>query len=220
MEKLIERSQANSESFKILRNLNVRFFDRIYTDFNFEIKRIRLREPLTKILGNVDIYIRTKTPENIQNVLTSLYEIRKCDSLKQLDQFNYFPNSIDLIQMERKYSDALTSEDIHCEIIELKKSQRKKIQETQPTTQPTKPTKSENFLGSIELGVQLEAQGQQNQETLISLDNQPKSKTFLYDTKLKRDTNYYDLHLTKVGKSPELENTGIYSCQKNNAYEK
>lgn len=43
----------------------MKFFERVYTDFNFEIKRIRLREPLTKILGNVDIYIRTKTPENI-----------------------------------------------------------------------------------------------------------------------------------------------------------
>jgi len=36
----------------------------MYTLFNVEIKRIRLRENLSKLLLNPDLYIRIKVPEN------------------------------------------------------------------------------------------------------------------------------------------------------------
>jgi len=62
---VIPRDTPNTDTLKILKNHEVRFKERIYTDFNVEIKRIRLRENLSKLLINPDLYIRTKVPENI-----------------------------------------------------------------------------------------------------------------------------------------------------------
>ena len=113
MEERVPRTMPNTSELKILRNQELKFKNRMYADFNLEIKRIRLRENLTSILGHPDIYIRTKVPENIYNVLVNISEIRKCWTIQTIDQFNYFPITEDLIIMERKYSDALTPEDIH-----------------------------------------------------------------------------------------------------------
>jgi len=51
MKELAEKvpiTDPNTDTFKIFRNLDVRFRERLYADFNLEIKRIRLRENLKK----------------------------------------------------------------------------------------------------------------------------------------------------------------------------
>jgi hypothetical protein len=76
----------NRETIKILKNKDIKFKERIYTDFNVEIKRvllnqiflkIRLRENLSKLLMNPDLYIRTKVPENIEDTLIKVSNILK-----------------------------------------------------------------------------------------------------------------------------------------------
>ena len=62
---LVPRLEPNSDVFKILKNPDVLFKERVYTLFNVEIKRIRLRENLARLLLNPDLYIRTKVPENV-----------------------------------------------------------------------------------------------------------------------------------------------------------
>ena len=69
LEKEIPRLEPNSDKFKILKNIDLKFKERIFLDFNMEILRIRLREKLDNILSKPDIYIRTKVPENICNTL-------------------------------------------------------------------------------------------------------------------------------------------------------
>jgi len=57
--------EPNTETFKILRNTNILFKDRIYCDFGLDIKKVRLRENLREFLMKPDIYNRIKLPETI-----------------------------------------------------------------------------------------------------------------------------------------------------------
>ena len=76
-----------------MRNSEIKFKDRIYADFNLEIKRIRLRETLDQILVKPDIYLRTKVPENISETLIKLNEIRKQWNMRTIQEFNLFPQA-------------------------------------------------------------------------------------------------------------------------------
>ena len=49
----------------------------MYQDFQVDIKRIRIREKLKKILEKPDIYIRKKVPEHICHVLNQISDLRK-----------------------------------------------------------------------------------------------------------------------------------------------
>lgn len=64
-----ERTRPNDRKFKMLYNPNVRFKNRIYLDFNAAVKKIRLRDTLTKIMGAPDVYLRSKVPEDMYDTL-------------------------------------------------------------------------------------------------------------------------------------------------------
>lgn len=57
------KTAPNTKTFKILKNSNVTFLNRLYTDFNIELKRIRFRPSLTQLLLDPIIYIKSKVPE-------------------------------------------------------------------------------------------------------------------------------------------------------------
>ena len=59
----------NDKKYKLLYNPEIRFKYRMYLDFNVAIKKIKLRETLTKLMGNPDIYLRSKVPEEIYDTL-------------------------------------------------------------------------------------------------------------------------------------------------------
>ena len=46
----------------MLYNPEVRFKNRIYLDFNVMIKKIKLSDALTKVMGAQDVYLRAKVP--------------------------------------------------------------------------------------------------------------------------------------------------------------
>lgn len=81
LEELVPRSEPNTSKTKILKNSEVLFENRLYQEFNLDIKRIRLREKLSQILLKPNIYIRTKVPENIFKVLAQIQEIRNCENV-------------------------------------------------------------------------------------------------------------------------------------------
>ena len=64
-----ERQRPNDRKYKMLYNPQVKFKNRIYLDFNTAIKKIRLRDTLTKIMGAPDVYIRSKVPEDMYDTL-------------------------------------------------------------------------------------------------------------------------------------------------------
>lgn len=103
------RNEANTNTFKILKNETIKFKERIYTAFNVSLRKveklfedysfsifnlqIRLRDNLKDILINPNIYLRTKVPENIMIVMNQLNNIRKHWNLRTVMEFNLFPNA-------------------------------------------------------------------------------------------------------------------------------
>lgn len=59
----MSKNAPNSKNFKILKNSNLSYLKRLYSDFNIEIKRMRFRPSLTQLLLNPSIYIKSKVPE-------------------------------------------------------------------------------------------------------------------------------------------------------------
>lgn len=60
-----ERVRPNDRHFKMLYNPEIRFKHRMYLDFECVIKKIKLRNKLTDIIGSPDIYLRSKCPEDM-----------------------------------------------------------------------------------------------------------------------------------------------------------
>ena len=108
-----ERTRPNDKKFKMLYNPEVRFKNRMYLDFNCSIKKIRLRETLSKTMSLPDVYLRSRVPEDMYDTLQKFAEIRKIDRATLVRDFNLYPNTENLLTLERKYGDALSYEDLH-----------------------------------------------------------------------------------------------------------
>ena len=108
-----ERQRPNDKKYKMLYNPEVRYKNRMYLDFNCSLKKIRLRDTLTKIMGSSDVYLRSKVPEDMYDTLQKFAEIRKLDRASLVRDFNLFPITENLLTLERKYGDSLNFEDLH-----------------------------------------------------------------------------------------------------------
>lgn len=64
-----ERQRPNDRQYKMLYNPLVKFKNRMYTDFHVSMKRIKLRDTLTKIMGQSDVYLRSKVPQDMYDTL-------------------------------------------------------------------------------------------------------------------------------------------------------
>ena len=138
----LTRTQANSSNFKFLMNLDIKFDERLFLEFGADLKRIKLREPLTKILLNPDIYIKAKVSEELMVTLNKIMEMRRCDRLKFIRDFNICPHVANLYLLERKYGDALTDTDIYGKPSKTKKVEFKETGSLSPKEpEKTKPKK-------------------------------------------------------------------------------
>jgi hypothetical protein len=108
-----ERERPNDKKYKILYNPDVKFKERIYLDFNGTIKKIRLRGSLSQIIGNSEVFLRAKVPEDMFEILTKFAELRSLERLHLVRDFNLFPNTSSLRTLEIKYGDGLSYEDLH-----------------------------------------------------------------------------------------------------------
>lgn len=64
-----EREHTNDRRFKMIFNPDIKFKSRLYQAFNCAIKKIKLRDSLTKIMSEPDIYLRSKVPEDMYDTL-------------------------------------------------------------------------------------------------------------------------------------------------------
>ncbi len=64
-------------------------------------------------MGSPDVYLRSKVPEDIYDTLQKFAEIRKLDRMNLVRDFNLFPMTERLLNLERKYGDSLSYEDLH-----------------------------------------------------------------------------------------------------------
>lgn len=107
------RQRPNDRKFKMLYNPEVRYKNRVYLEFNVQIKKIKLRDPLTKIMGAPDVYLRAKVPEDIYDTMQKFAEMRKLDRMTLVRDFDLFPVPERLLNLERKYGDSLSFEDLN-----------------------------------------------------------------------------------------------------------
>jgi hypothetical protein len=89
----------------------VKFKDRFYSEFNLAMKKTKLRGTLSKIMASPDVYLRSKTPEEVFDTLQRLAEMRKYDRIKFLRDYNLFPSAEMFLMIDLKFGDSLTKED-------------------------------------------------------------------------------------------------------------
>lgn len=97
----------------MLYNSSIQFKQRLYTDFNFAVKKVKLRQTLSQIMSEPGIYLRSKVPEEIYDTLQKFAEMRKLDRQNLIRDFNLYPTAERLLTLERKYGDSLNSFDLH-----------------------------------------------------------------------------------------------------------
>lgn len=64
-----EREHTNDRRFKMIYNPDIKYKHRLYQEFNCAIKKIKLRDTLTTIMSEPDIYLRSKVPEDMYDTL-------------------------------------------------------------------------------------------------------------------------------------------------------
>jgi hypothetical protein len=82
-------------------------------DFNCSMKLIKLRQTLSVTMGSPDIYMREKVPQDIYETIVKFAELRKLDRANLVRDFDLYPDVVSLLNMERKYGDAIYYEDIN-----------------------------------------------------------------------------------------------------------
>lgn len=109
------RQQPNDpQGYRLSANNTLRFTTRLYTAFQvLDLKRIKLRYPLPLLLNAPDIYMRSKVSESCFKALTRLADVRNAGCLKEITNLDLFPTAHMLLEVESKYGESITLEDIH-----------------------------------------------------------------------------------------------------------
>lgn len=111
---LIPRQAANDPNgYRMCADDQVRFTQRLYTAFEIDLKRIKLRYPLPTLLNSPDIYMRSKVSENCFKALTRLADMRQASRLEEVKSLDLFPTAQMLVEVESKYGESITLDDIH-----------------------------------------------------------------------------------------------------------
>ncbi|OQR99057.1 hypothetical protein ACHHYP_07413 [Achlya hypogyna] len=104
------RSPNAAHGYRMLANPEVHFTQRLYSAFDVDLKRIKLRDPLPDIIKRPELYMRSKVSENCFQALNRLEGASRLAELKDLD---LFPLVSMLLEVESKYGESITLEDIH-----------------------------------------------------------------------------------------------------------
>jgi len=224
----IPLAEPNTPSSKFLMNSQVIWDTRYYLSFGPDLRRIKLRGKLSKILMKPDLYVKQKVSEELMNTLHTLMEIKRCERLKFIKEFNLSPDPEQLDLLERKYGDALTREDITGKPakarVKLQDLTRRSSQnEPEITTQGTTTLPREEETQK--------APKKQKQKHKLPLDcknpkysallrtkEPPKDFSKLHRQKIKQDSEVSKSNkpLEYVRMEPENEEYYIYSGQKLN----
>ena len=108
----VRRTQANDWSYRVLSNPEIRFKKRLYTSFNVDLKKVRLREPLPMLTSMPSIYNRAKVSEECFEALQRLGEIRHSNRMSEANVLQMFPNAAMVTSIESKYGESISMEDI------------------------------------------------------------------------------------------------------------
>ncbi|CAB1098443.1 unnamed protein product [Ectocarpus sp. CCAP 1310/34] len=110
--KKVGRTGPNGQAYRALENPEVRFSRRMYTCFDADLKKVRLRDPLPTLCQNPEIYDRSKVSADCFDALHCLRMLRKVDRLREAAEQGLFPEGAQLIQVESKYGESVSVKDI------------------------------------------------------------------------------------------------------------
>ncbi|CAN0241752.1 unnamed protein product, partial [Ectocarpus sp. 12 AP-2014] len=110
--KKVGRTGPNGQAYRALENPEVRFSRRMYTCFDADLKKVRLRDPLPTLCQNPEIYDRSKVSADCFDALHYLRMLRKVDRLREAAEQGLFPEGAQLIQVESKYGESVSVKDI------------------------------------------------------------------------------------------------------------
>ena len=108
----VPREAANDAATRILANPDVAFHERLYTAFNVDLKKIRLREPLPILVELPELYNSAKVAPACFQALHKLQACRNASRLNEVAGQGLFPLDSQLLQVESKYGESISMEDI------------------------------------------------------------------------------------------------------------
>lgn len=111
-QQLQRQGRNDPNGYRMFANDHLRFTHRLYTAFDIDLKRIKLRYPLLQLLSMPDIYMRTKVSEPCFLALTKLADMRQAEWLADVKALDLFPTVSMLLDIESKYGESITLEDI------------------------------------------------------------------------------------------------------------
>ncbi|DBA02207.1 TPA: hypothetical protein N0F65_007617 [Lagenidium giganteum] len=123
--RLERRGRNDAQGYRMFANDHIRFTQRLYTAFEIDLKRIKLRHPLYMLMNTPDIYMRAKVSANCYNALVRLTDLRKADRLVEVKELDLFPTAEMLLEVESKYGESITLEDIYGQHFPVRKSPKK-----------------------------------------------------------------------------------------------
>jgi hypothetical protein len=108
----LPRLQPNNKALKILCNPEVLFPDRLYTDYGPDIKRIRIRDKLSKLARSPEIYNRKQVDAVCFEAIDCVMALRRAVDLKSTKDLNMYPSSESLNKVELLYGEAISRVDL------------------------------------------------------------------------------------------------------------
>ncbi len=111
----VPRFNTNDSEIKILSNPEVLFATRLYTEYGPDVKRIRPREKMRKLVQKPELYDRKQVDAVCFDAIEKIMELRRATELKPTKDFSMYPPASSLNKMELLYGEAISKADIEGE---------------------------------------------------------------------------------------------------------
>ena len=113
LENRIIKVAANTDTFKIMKDPRLLFDKRIYSEFDVDIKKVKLRTLLKNLLANSETYMPRSVPKDIYDTLMQLKKIREKNTIHEVLASALWPSAKSVVDLERNYGDALNDDDLY-----------------------------------------------------------------------------------------------------------
>eukprot|EP00698_Gefionella_okellyi_P026347 TRINITY_DN99_c0_g1_i1.p1 TRINITY_DN99_c0_g1~~TRINITY_DN99_c0_g1_i1.p1 ORF type:complete len:919 (+),score=202.04 TRINITY_DN99_c0_g1_i1:40-2796(+) len=94
-------------------NIDVRFHERLYSEYDTDLKRLRMVKPFAEILAKESAYRRDEMSEECWEALRRLSQIEPCHLLKEIIDRRLLPSVAMLKAIEKKFGDKLNNDDLN-----------------------------------------------------------------------------------------------------------
>eukprot|EP01034_Spumella_vulgaris_P034753 gene34753-42863_t len=108
----LPRQKANDETLKILCNPEVLFPTRLYATFGPDLRRIRIRDKLKKLVRRPEIYNRKQVDELCFSSIDAIMALKRATDLKSTKELDLYPSAESLNKLELLYGEAISRADM------------------------------------------------------------------------------------------------------------